>query len=72
MMFNSKRDTPEMMRTIYNITMGVLWTGVGLFFIFSRKLGFNLLNDDILLTNIFGGAAILYGLFRLYRGIKTK
>lgn len=74
MMFN-KRDTPEMMRTIYNLTMGALWTGVGLFFIFHRKWGYDMkLNSssDVLLTNIFGGAAILYGLFRIYRGIKTK
>ena len=72
MTFNKKRDTPELMRMIYNLGMGVLWTGVGLFFIFNRKLGYDLLNGDTLLTNIFGGAAILYGLFRIYRGIKSN
>lgn len=72
MMFNNKRDAPGMMRTVYGLTMGILWTGVGLFFIFSRKLGYDILNGDTLLTNIFGGAAILYGVFRIYRGIKNK
>jgi hypothetical protein len=74
MMFN-RRDTPTLMRTIYSITMGALWTGVGLFFLFHRKWGYDMkLNSssDILLTNIFGGAAVLYGLFRIYRGIKNK
>jgi len=74
MMFN-RRDTPTLMRTIYSITMGALWTGVGLFFLFHRKWGYDMkLNNssDVLLTNIFGTAAILYGLFRIYRGIKNK
>jgi len=70
MMF--KRDTPELMRTIYNITMGILWTGLGVLLVYSKKLGYDLLNGDTLLTNILGGAAILYGLFRIYRGIKSK
>ena len=72
MMLN-KRDTPATMRSIYNLVMGVLWTGVGLFFILHRKWGFDMnLNNsrDVLLANIFGGAAIMYGLFRIYRGIK--
>lgn len=74
MMFN-KRDTPALMRTIYNFAMGVLWTGVGLFFLFHRKLGLDMKmnsKSDILLSNIFGVAAVLYGLFRIYRGIKNK
>jgi hypothetical protein len=75
MMFNNRRDTPTLMRSIYNLAMGVLWTGVGLFFLFHRKWGFDMnLNNsrDVLLTNIFGVAAVLYGLFRIYRGIKNK
>jgi uncharacterized membrane protein HdeD (DUF308 family) len=75
MTFNNKRDTATLMRSIYNLAMGVLWTGVGLFFLFHRKWGFDMkMNNDseIILTNIFGVAAILYGLFRIYRGIKNK
>lgn len=75
MMPNNKRDTPAVMRSIYNLAMGVLWTGVGLFFLFHRKWGYDMKmnhESEILLTNIFGGAAILYGVFRIYRGIKNN
>lgn len=75
MMFNNKRDTPAIMRSIYNLAMGILWTSVGVFFLFHRKWGFDMnmnKQSEILLTNIFGGAAILYGVFRIYRGIKNK
>ena len=70
-----KRNTSSQLRTIYNYTMGILWFAVGLFFLFHRKWGYDLrLNEprDVLLANIFGVSAVLYGLFRLYRGFKNK
>ena len=70
-----KRTTSSQLRTIYNYTMGVLWSAVGIFFLFHRKWGYDLkLNEprDVLLANIFGVSAVLYGLFRLYRGFKNK
>lgn len=72
---NRERNTSSRLRTIYNYTMGVLWFAVGVFFLFHRKWGFDLrLNDpkDVLLTNIFGVSGVLYGLFRIYRGFKSK
>jgi len=70
-----KKNTSSQLRTIYNYTMGVLWFSVGIFFLFHRKWGYDLkLNEprDVLLANIFGVSAALYGLFRLYRGFKNK
>ena len=72
---NKERSTPSLLRKAYNYTMGILWFAVGIFFLFHRKWGYDLkLNDprDVLLANIFGVSAVLYGLFRLYRGFKNK
>ena len=55
------------LRAIYDYTMGILWTAAGAFFLMHKKLGYDLKLDTVL-TTIFGVAAVLYGLFRLYRG----
>jgi len=64
---NNKASLPQ---TIYNYAMGILWTGLGVFVLFHKQLGYELgrLQNDPVLSSIFGGAAILYGIFRLYRG----
>jgi hypothetical protein len=72
---NKERSTQSLLRKVYNYTMGILWFAVGIFFLFHRKWGYDLkLNNprDVLLANIFGVSAVLYGLFRLYRGFKNK
>jgi uncharacterized membrane protein len=51
--------------------MGILWTGAGLFLLFHQRMGFEF-DVDQTLAKIFGGAAVGYGLFRLYRGIKSR
>jgi len=72
MLFDDKeKNTSSWLRTIYDFTMGVLWLGVGIFFLFHKKWGYDL-KLDVLLTNIFGVSAVLYGLFRIYRGYKNK
>ncbi len=67
-----KKDTSSRLRTLYDYTMGVLWLAVGILFTFHRKLGIDLKFSDkeMTLANIFGVSAILYGLFRIYRGYK--
>jgi len=72
MLFDDKeKKSSSLLRTIYDYTMGVLWLGVGIFFLFHKKWGYDL-KLDVLLTNIFGVSAVLYGLFRIYRGFKNK
>ena len=71
--FEKKQQRQQVtMRTIYNYSMGVLWLGAGIFFLFHEKLGFENMNFDPLVANIFGGACVLYGIFRLYRAYKQK
>jgi hypothetical protein len=58
-------------RSVYDFTMGILWSLIGLLLIFYKKLGFNF-DFDPLVAGIFGGACIMYGLFRVWRGYKNK
>jgi hypothetical protein len=58
-------------RSVYDYTMGVLWFAVGVFFLFQKKLGYDLQLDKIL-TGIFGVSSLLYGSFRIYRGFKKN
>jgi hypothetical protein len=58
-------------RSVYDYTMGVLWFAVGVFFLFQKKLGYDLQLDKTL-TGIFGVSSLLYGSFRIYRGFKKN
>ena len=69
-----KKGSSSWLRTIYDYTMGVLWLAVGILFAFHKKIGVDLRFSDkeMTLAYIFGVSAILYGLFRIYRGYKNK
>lgn len=59
------------LRSFYDFGMGLMWLAAGLFFLLYRKLGLEF-DFDPLVSVIFGGACILYGLFRIWRGYKIK
>jgi hypothetical protein len=65
-----QRKRSALLRSIYDYTMGVLWMGIGAFFLWHNKLGYDLDLDKTLVT-IFGIASLLYGAFRIYRGYKS-
>lgn len=58
-------------RTIFNIAMGLLYIACGILVVMAKKLGFRF---SVPISGAFvfslGGLFILYGLFRIYRGIK--
>lgn len=61
------------MRTTMDMGMGILWLGMGLFLAFTKYFSDDWaerLNDPSM--KIFGGLCIVYGLFRIYRGIKKN
>jgi hypothetical protein len=66
-----QRRRNALMRSIYDYTMGILWMFVGAFFLLHKRLGYDL-ELDAVLTTIFGVAALLYGLFRIYRGYQAS
>ncbi len=63
-----QRKRNALLRSIYDYTMGTLWMGIGAFFLFHQRFGYDLKLDKVL-TTIFGVAALLYGIFRIYRGV---
>ena len=61
------------MRSMMDIGMGVLWLGMGIFFLFSKffNTGWEARFDDTTMK-AFGGICLLYGGFRIYRGFKKN
>jgi len=51
--------------------MGFIILGIGIMLLFNNKLGMDLSIDPVMLYS-FSGLCILYGSFRLYRGIKKN
>jgi hypothetical protein len=66
-----ERRNQANIRAVYDLTMGLLWTGAGVFFMLYRYLGLDF-DFDPLVAGIFGVACIGYGVFRVWRGYKTK
>ncbi|HRH48888.1 MAG TPA: hypothetical protein PLP23_09050 [Panacibacter sp.] len=70
---DKQRKSYNNMQTVYNVTMGLLILGIGLMMFFNEKIGLNLtekFGGDSLMIYLFGSLCLLYGGFRLYRGIK--
>ena len=57
-------------RSIMDLGMGLIYVGVGFVILFAKKFGLNSAFADSMAGKIFAGLFILYGLWRLYRGIK--
>jgi len=57
-------------RAIMDFGMGVLYIAVGFFIMFPKLMGFELSGFDNLFRYIFGGLCVIYGGWRIYRGIK--
>jgi len=68
---DKRKKTNILLHSIYDYVMGILWLSTGIFFLFYKRFGIEL-NLDEVLTTIFGISAVLYGLFRLYRGYRKK
>jgi hypothetical protein len=68
---DNKRKTPGLAHSIYDYVMGVLWLCLGGFFLLHNRFGVEIKMDKGLAT-IFGVSALLYGLFRIYRGYKKR
>ncbi|MFN4975909.1 MAG: hypothetical protein ACK5GV_11740 [Bacteroidota bacterium] len=70
---NNKEKSYRVMRTIYDVSMGALMIGVGVVVLMAAKWNIEqLLLWEPFVRNIFGGISILYGSFRIYRGIKQQ
>ncbi len=69
--FEAKRTRRYiMMRMIMDFGMGFLYMAIGLFMMFPEKVGFQMETFDPIFRYLFGGLCVLYGAWRIYRGIK--
>lgn len=59
-----------LMKSIMDLGMGLIYIGVGFVILFAKKIGLNNEFVESTLGKIFAGLVILYGLWRIYRGIK--
>ena len=59
-----------LMKSIMDLGMGLIYIAVGIMILFAKKIGLN--NDFVESTpgKIFAGLVMVYGLWRMYRGIK--
>ncbi len=60
------------LHALYDYVMGILWLGVGLFFLLNKTLGVEWMKSDPIIDNVFGVVGIAYGIFRFYRGYQRK
>jgi hypothetical protein len=60
-----------LMRAIMDYGMGVLIFFLGIFFMFSKQMGFDF-NVENFYRYFFAGLCMLYGGFRVYRGYKKN
>ena len=71
-------DTPDsktrryvMMRSITDLGMGLIYVAVGIVILFAKQFNFSIGFTGIL-ANIFAVLVIIYGSWRIYRGIKKN
>lgn len=66
-----QRKSYTIMRMIYDLTMAILLLGMAIVMLFAEKLNVDrFIVIDTSFRYMFGAICLLYGSFRLYRGIK--
>ena len=66
-----------LLRSVYNITMAVFVLAMAVVMLWGNRLGIEALDQfidpiDPVLRYLFGGLCLIYGFFRLYRGINKE
>ncbi|HUS02700.1 MAG TPA: hypothetical protein VMY77_13270 [Chitinophagaceae bacterium] len=59
-----------LMKSIMDLGMGLIYIGVGIMILFANKIGLNNEFVESTVGKVFAGLVMLYGLWRVYRGIK--
>jgi uncharacterized membrane protein len=69
-----QKKSYNLMRMSYDLTIAILLLGMAVLMLFADKLNIEQLldKDNEFFRYFFGGLCLLYGGFRLYRGIKRN
>ena len=68
---DKQQKSYTLMRMTYDLAMAILILGMAVVMLFSERLKIDQISTiDATFRYLFGGICILYGGFRLYRGIK--
>lgn len=65
-----KRNRRNLMKTVMDFAMGIIYIGIGVLLLFARQLNFQNEFADSPLAKVFAALVILYGAWRIYRGLK--
>ncbi|MDB5253208.1 MAG: hypothetical protein JWP27_2377 [Flaviaesturariibacter sp.] len=69
----TKRKQLTRMRSITDLVMGILFCGLGVYFLTYRRFGLSFMGMEPSDRDYFLGAlCLLYGLWRVYRGYKKN
>jgi uncharacterized membrane protein len=70
---DKQKKSYNLMRMTYDLTMAILMLGVAVVMLLAEKIKvMQLLEVDSMFRYFFGTICLLYGSFRLYRGIKRE
>jgi hypothetical protein len=58
-------------RATMDLGMGIIYTGMGVLMVFAKKVGLDSV-FSVPFNYIFGGICLLYGGFRIYRGVRKN
>jgi hypothetical protein len=59
-----------LMKSIMDFGMGIIYLGVGIVILLAKKIHLNIEFAESVAAKFFAALVILYGIFRIYRGIK--
>jgi len=59
-------------RAIMDLGMGIIYAGMGIVFLLPERFGLSSLLPTKLLSWLFAGLCLVYGGFRIYRGIRKN
>lgn len=65
-----KKNKPVNIKAVFDIVMGLVYTSVGAFLVGSKYIGLEIAFPPPDVLMVFGTLAVVYGLFRIYRGYK--
>lgn len=65
-----KKNKPVNVKAIFDIVMGLVYAIVGAFLIIAKYIGLEIAFPPPEVITIFGAFAVVYGIFRIFRGYK--